>query len=112
MDLNQLISLSLRTGVLVSAILSSAGLIVWGGTGFNTLSAISGSTVGATIASVASGNPAGLIYLAIAVLVATPVFRVALSTFYFTQAGDKRFVLITLAVLAMLIFALVSGISG
>jgi uncharacterized membrane protein len=112
LDLNQLISFSLRIGVLVSAILSCVGLLVWGSTGFSNLSAISGSSVGTTIASVASGNAAGLIYLAIAILVATPVFRVALSTFYFTRAGDKRFVLITLAVLAMLIFALVSGVSG
>jgi uncharacterized membrane protein len=53
-----------------------------------------------------------MIYLGVAVLVATPVVRVALSTFYFAHEADKRYVLITLGVLSMLIFALVSGSSG
>jgi uncharacterized membrane protein len=112
MDLNRLISYSLRVGVLASAFLGLAGLIVWAATGSSGLSATSGSEVGNTIASALGGNASGLIYLGIAVLVATPVFRVALSTFYFAHDGDKRYVLITLAVLLMLIFALVSGSSG
>jgi len=99
-------------GVLISALLSVAGLAAWAATGFTNLSAISGSKVAGTIASAVYGNAAGLIYLAIAVLVATPVFRVTLSTFYFARDGDRRYVLITLAVLTMLIFALVSGVTG
>ncbi len=112
MDLNRLISYSLRIGVLNSALLSLVGLTAWAATGYANLSPASGSGVSGTIASAASRNPAGLIYLAVAVLVATPVFRVALSTFYFARDGDKRYVLITMAVLSMLIFALVSGVSG
>jgi uncharacterized membrane protein len=112
LDLNLLISYSLRIGVLASALLGLTGLISWVATGTVNLSAISGSGVGNTIASAFAGNPSGLIYLGVAVLVATPVFRVALSTFYFASQRDKRFVMITLAVLSMLIFALVSGISG
>jgi uncharacterized membrane protein len=76
------------------------------------LSAVSGSGVWSAIASGFVGNPSGLVYLGIAVLVATPVVRVALSTFYFAHESDRRYVLITLAVLSMLIFALVSGSSG
>jgi len=112
LDLNRLISYSLRIGVLTSALLSLAGLTAWAVTGYANLSAASGSGVTGTIGSAASGNPAGLIYLAVAVLVATPVFRVALSTFYFARDRDKRYVLITLAVLSMLTFALFSGVSG
>ena len=112
MDLNRLISYSLRTGVLASAVLGSAGLTAWAVSGFGSLSTIGGSSVATTIASSIYGNAAGLIYLAIVVLVATPVFRVALSTFYFTQSGDRTYVVITLAVLTMLIFALASGVSG
>jgi uncharacterized membrane protein len=112
MDLNHLISYSLRIGVLTSAFLSLAGLLAWAATGYANLSAVSGSSVSGTIASAVTGSAAGLIYLAIAVLVATPVFRVALSTFYFAHERDKRYVLITLIVLSMLIFALFSGISG
>jgi uncharacterized membrane protein len=112
LDLNHLISYALRIGVLASAFLGLAGLVSWATTGDDNLSAITGSDLGKTIASALVGNATGLIYLGVAVLVATPVFRVALSTFYFAHEGDKRYVLITLAVLSMLIFALVSGASG
>jgi len=112
LDLNRLISYSLRIGVLTSTLLSLVGLTAWVATGYPNLSAVSGSGVTDTIASAASGNAAGLIYLAVAVLVATPVFRVALSTLYFARDKDKRYVLITLAVLSMLMFALFSGVSG
>lgn len=112
MDLNRLISYSLRIGVLASALLALIGLVAWAATGNSNLSAVSGVEVGNTIASALVGNASGMIYLGVAVLVATPVFRVALSTFYFAHDGDKRYVLITLAVFSMLIFALVSGSSG
>ncbi len=112
MDLNHLISYSLRIGVLTSALLSTAGLAVWAATGFANLSAISGSGVSSSVASAVTGNATGLIYLAVAALVATPVFRVALSTFYFAREGDRRYVVITLAVLSMLVFALVSGVTA
>ena len=59
-----------------------------------------------------TGAPSGLVYLAIVLLIATPVLRVALSTVYFANAGDKKYVVITLAVLAMLLFALLSGYSA
>jgi len=112
MELNRLISYTLRIGVLASAVLGIIGLISWATTGYNQLSTSSGSAVGSTIASALSGNASGIIYLGVAVLVATPVFRVALSTFYFAREADKRYVLITLAVLSMLIFALLSGSSA
>jgi uncharacterized membrane protein len=112
MDLNRLISYSLRIGVLVSSFLAAAGLVAWSLRGFADLGSISGREIGNTIASAFVANPSGLIYLGIAVLVATPVFRVALSTLYFAHDGDNRYVLITLIVLSMLIFALLSGSSG
>ena len=112
MDLNRLISYSLRIGVLTSAILSLSGLAIWGATGFHDLGTASGSSIGSTIGSATSGNAVGMIYLAVAVLVATPVFRVAMSTFYFARQDDKKYVAITLVVLSMLIFALLSGVVG
>lgn len=110
MDLNRLISYSLRIGVLLSALLSVSGLASWAATGFPNLGTASGSSIGSSIGSAISGNAAGLIYLAVAVLIATPVFRVALSTFYFANQGDRKYVVITLVVLSMLIFALFSGV--
>ena len=112
MDLNRLISYSLRIGVLASALLSVSGLAIWAATGFPDLDMAMGSSIGSSIASAVSGNAAGLIYLAVAVLVATPVFRVALSTIYFAIQDDRKYVVLTLVVLSMLIFALLSGVVG
>ncbi len=112
MDLNRLISYSLRIGVLASAALSLVGLAAWVATGSESIITASGSKVGDAIGSIVNGNPSGLVYLAVALLIATPVFRVALSSVYFAKERDKKYVLITLVVLSMLIFALISGSMG
>lgn len=111
MDLNELISYLLRIGVLASVLLAAGGLVAWAISGYSDQVTASKSSIRGTILSSLSGNTAGLIYLGIAVLIATPVLRVALSTLYFSFEKEKKYVLITLAVLAMLIFALLSGSS-
>ena len=108
MDLNQVVSYSLRAGVLASAILSVLGLALWAAHGFGTLSSVSiglGGIIGAALA----GDESGIIYLAVVVLIATPIFRVVVSTAYFAKQQDGKYVGITLVVLAMLVFALLSG---
>jgi uncharacterized membrane protein len=112
MDLNRLVAHSLRIGVFSSALLSMLGLLLWGVSGFNGFAVVAGSAVVSAVASAFMGSGSGIIYLAIAILIATPVFRVAISTVYFANAGDRKYVLISLAVLSMLIFALVSGYAG
>jgi uncharacterized membrane protein len=112
MDLNRLVSYSLRVGVFASALLSAVGLFVWAAGGFKNLVATMGSEIVGIITSAVRGNPSGIIYLAIAILIATPVFRVAVSSVYFARERDSKYVLISLAVLSMLIFALVSGYAG
>lgn len=109
MDLNRLVSYSLRVGVFVSALLSAVGLSVWAASGLKTVAPAIGSQIARTIGSAAHGDASGIIYLAIAILIATPVFRVAVSSVYFAFERDGKYVLISLAVLSMLIFALVSG---
>lgn len=111
MDLNQLISYLLRIGVLASAFLAAGGLVAWAISGYNDQVTASRSSIVGTILSSLHGNSAGLIYLGITVLIATPVVRVALSTLYFSIEKDKKYVLLTLGVLAMLMFALLSGSS-
>jgi uncharacterized membrane protein len=111
-DLNKLVSYSLRVGVSLSALLSVIGLSVWAVGGFKSVVAIMGSEIAGTVASAVRGEASGIIYLAIAVLIATPVFRVAVSSVYFARERDSKYVLISLAVLSMLIFALVSGYAG
>lgn len=109
MDLNRLVSYSLRVGVFVSVLLSVVGLTIWTAGGFkNTVPAI-GSQIAQTIGSAVRGDASGIIYLAIAILIATPVFRVSVSSLYFALERDAKYVLISLAVLSMLIFALFSG---
>lgn len=111
-DLNRLVSYSLRVGVFASSLLSTLGLLVWAARGFNNVVAVSGLAILQVIASAVGGNDSGIIYLAIVILVATPVLRVAISSIYFVKEGDGRYVLISLAVLSMLVFALASGYAG
>jgi uncharacterized protein len=112
MDLNRLVAYSLRAGVFTSALLSVVGLVLWAGGGFNNRVAVAGSAIAVALASAFDGSDSGIIYLAIVVLLATPVFRVAVSAAYFVREGDRKYVLISLAVLTMLLFALVSGYAG
>ena len=112
MDLNRLVAYSLRIGVFASALLSMLGLFLWAAGGFNGFAVVSGSAIVSALSSAFMGSDSGIIYLAIGILIATPVFRVAISAVYFVNAGDRKYVLISLAVLSMLIFALVSGYAG
>jgi uncharacterized protein len=112
MDVNRLISYTLRAGVIASGLLALVGLVSWALNGFSNLPEIQGRDIGDKILAGLAGDPSGLVYCAVAVLIATPVLRVALSTLYFAFEGDKKYVLITFSVLAMLLFALFSGVSG
>jgi uncharacterized membrane protein len=112
MDLNRLVSYLLRVGVFASALLCMVGLLMWAVGGFNNVVIVAGSAVVVALASAFRGSYSGTIYLAIVVLVATPVFRVAISVVYFLKEGDRKYVLISVAVLSMLLFALFSGYSG
>ncbi len=112
MDLNRLVSFSLRVGVFASALLSIVGLVLWAAGGFNNVVAEAGQGIVEALGSAIRGSDSGIIYLAIMVLLATPVFRVAVSAVYFVKERDRKYVLISLTVLIMLIFALVSGYAG
>ncbi len=112
MDLNRLVSYSLRVGVFASALLSIVGLLLWAVGGFNNAVVVAGSAIVEALASAFRGSYSGIIYLAIVVLVATPVFRVAVSVAYFVKESERKYVLISVAVLSMLLFALFSGYSG
>src|SRR5207247_11144091 len=108
-SLTRLLSYSLRNGVLPRALLSLVGLSVWAAHGFDNLASAAGSDIASTLASAFRGNDSGILYLAIVILIATLAFRVAISSVYFVKEGDAKYVLISLAVLSMLLFALFSG---
>jgi uncharacterized membrane protein len=54
----------------------------------------------------------GVIQLGLLVLIATPVFRVVFSAYAFWRQRDRVYVVITLIVLAVLMFGLLSGRGG
>ena len=112
MDLNRVVAYSLRLGVFASALLSMVGLLIWAAKGFSNVVPVARSAIVEALASAFRGSDSGIIYLAIVVLVTTPVFRVAVSVAYFVKKGDRKYVLISLAVFSMLLFALVSGYAG
>jgi len=94
--------------VLTGAFLSLVGLSIWAAQGFNNPDTINNSDVLSVLASGFNGNAAGIAYLGMIILIATPIFRVALSALYFGVQKDLRYVAITLLVFAMLLFALFS----
>jgi uncharacterized membrane protein len=51
----------------------------------------------------------GIIQLGLLLLVATPVARVAFSAFAFAQQRDRIYVIVTLSVLAVLLYSLIGG---
>ncbi len=51
----------------------------------------------------------GIIQLGLLLLVATPVARVAFCAFAFAQQRDRTYVVVTLSVLAVLVYSLVGG---
>ncbi len=109
LDLNRLVSVTLRTGVLTGAFLCLVGLTVWAAGGFKSASFAPTSDIYKAIVSGWSGNLTGIVYLGVVALIATPIARVVISVAYFSAERDKRYVAITLVVLTMLLFALVSG---
>jgi uncharacterized membrane protein len=59
-----------------------------------------------------AGSGRGLIMLGLLLLIATPVARVAFSVYAFVRQRDRTYILITLFVLAVLLYSLFSGTIG
>src|SRR5713101_2588797 len=108
LELNRLVAYSLRIGVFVGASLALVGLTIWAAQGFSTPDTVNSSDIVDVLSSGFNGNPAGIAYLGMIVLIATPIFRVGLSTVYFGREKDRTYVVITLLVFGMLLFALFS----
>jgi uncharacterized membrane protein len=63
----------------------------------------------AIIQDALAGDSRGVIQLGLLLLIATPVARVIFSAYAFTRQRDMTYVVITLIVLAVLLFSLFSG---
>ena len=115
--IEQVVGNLLRAGVVVAAAVVCAGAIVFlirhGGErpqyGIfhgepSELRSVAGIVNGAL-----TGRGRGLIQLGLLLLVATPVARVVFSVAGFALEGDRAYVVITLVVLAVLLFSLAGG---
>ncbi|MGI8550684.1 MAG: DUF1634 domain-containing protein [Dehalococcoidia bacterium] len=134
-DIERIVSEVLRYGVLLSFAIVLAGsvwLFLAGNTGYAGLGTIgkgalktltfyrggkhpvfaAPTTPGETIRGVMQGKPYALIALGLLVLIATPVFRVAVSVATFLWEGDRLYGLITAYVLLVLIISFVAGKGG
>ncbi len=69
-------------------------------------------SVGDILRLILTGDLMGIVYLGVMVLIATPIFRVVVSSIYFAVERDRTYAGITLLVLGMLLVALYSGVTG
>jgi uncharacterized membrane protein len=119
-NIEQVVSILLRTGVLIS------GLIVFSGGVYFLLrhsseevdfSQFHGeASIDRLVPEIVSGaihlRARSIIQLGILALIATPILRVAISLAGFVFERDRNYVLITAIVLAILLYSLISGATG
>lgn len=117
--MNAVIGNALRYGVIVSAAIIIVGILRLGSSKAYTdiveVLAYNAGTVphgnyavslGGIVGGLATLDPFSLIELGVIVLIATPVVRVLISVFLFGIEGDRRYVVITAAVLTFLLFSM------
>ena len=110
----EIIGILLRTGVTIAALIVLGGAIpylVQHGAGVPHYHVFRGEPNNLRhISDIVKGslalNPAAIIQLGLLFLIATPVARVAFSVFAFAEERDWMYVIITLIVLALLLYSL------
>ncbi len=108
------VSVVLRTGVLVSAVIVCLGLALLAVKGLPRDLRIDAAisfprSLSAVMAGLVALDPASIVMLGLATLIATPFARVAVSIVAFALERDWRYVIITALVLAVLVMGLVVG---
>lgn len=132
-DMEEVVSNALRYGVLISLAVVSVGCIWFFATGhagyaglttagknaINSLTSYGGkgnihspTSPGGAFTGLLQGKPYALISLGLLLLIATPVFRVAVSVVTFLWEKDRLYAVITAYVLAVLIVSFVIGKGG
>lgn len=121
-DVEALISTTLRAGVTISVVVMFTGIIftfVHHRDYFSSRPALGELTASATsfphsvpdvLHGVARARGQAIAMLGILLLIATPVVRVAISVVLFAVERDRRYVLITSAVLLLLVISLLTGL--
>ncbi|HZS54090.1 MAG TPA: DUF1634 domain-containing protein [Bryobacteraceae bacterium] len=116
-DIEQMISVLLRTGVLIAGAVVLAGGIYYlfrhGSEQVNFTQFVSQPAIdrhaGEIIKGALFGRARSIVQLGILLLIATPIARVAFALVGFAIERDRKYVLITAIVLAVLLYSLISG---
>jgi uncharacterized membrane protein len=107
LPLRGLVTRLLRVGVVATALLMIAGLVLLFAHGTPTSSVPRWGP--GLVAGLLAGDPLAYLYVGVLVLLATPLVRVSLSAGLFARAGDRAFAGITLLVLALLALSILAG---
>ncbi len=115
--LERMVSVLLRTGVLISGVVVLAGGIVFlvrhGGEIADYHTFRGQPSIDRSMAEIVKGafalRGSSIIQLGLLLLIATPIARVALALAGFTLEGDRKYVVITAIVLAVLLYSLITG---
>lgn len=123
LDVEALISTTLRSGVTISVIVMFAGIVFTfvnhpayfsSRPALGELTSATGtfpSSIANVMHGIAERRGQAIAMLGVLLLIATPVVRVAISVLLFAIERDSRYVLITAVVLALLITSLLSGLA-
>jgi uncharacterized membrane protein len=119
-DIERMVSVLLRAGVLIAGAVVLAGgiyfLLRHASEPVQVSKFVSEASVDRhaleIIRGAFSGRARSIIQLGMLLLIATPIARVALSLVGFAMERDRKFVIITAVVLAVLLFSLITGASG
>ncbi|HKT21117.1 MAG TPA: DUF1634 domain-containing protein [Nitrososphaerales archaeon] len=118
-SMNEVIGLTLRYGVIISAAVIILGVVSLAASGnYGDVSNLLSYNPNVTphgnydvsfegiLAGLATLNPLSLIEVGVILLIATPVTRVVISVLLFDAEGDRKYVVITAVVLVFLLFSM------
>jgi uncharacterized membrane protein len=118
--IEHMVAALLRAGVIISGSVVAAGgiyfLVRHGGeaTDYQVFKMLPADVrlVPEIVRGAMDGKSSSIIQTGILLLIATPIARVAVSLVGFALEHDRKYVLITLIVLAVLLYSLISGAAG
>ena len=118
-DIEQLIGLQLRYGVIIASLVVLTGGLVYlqqyGSLAMPAYHQFIGTKAGfTTAAQITAGlkiwNAKSIIQLGVLILIATPILRIAFSLVGFILEKDKMYIAITLIVLTVMLFSIFGGL--
>ncbi|MEM0075428.1 MAG: DUF1634 domain-containing protein [Nitrososphaerota archaeon] len=103
MKLERIISLTLRVGVVSSALLVVLGLLLFYVEGINSFIPTNQLNAFSVFYGLITGNPESIILLGVMVLIATPIVRVLELFLDYVWSKDRLYIALSLAVLMLML---------